>query len=218
VEKFTMRIIAGKMKGRLIPFDNRTYSSAETTSQKLKKAAFSMMGEWLNSLRFLDLFACSGQIGFEACSRGAAVVMVEKDPHRFAFVRDLTREWSCGGSIRALRGDAMDLLESPDFQQQEGFDIIYMDPPYDAMFNDKPLCLAALESCSAVLKSDGMVLIQHPVSLQMPPSAGQLQLRKTRVYGKSALSCFEFPGHEHDDRDSEPQGFDSDPMPGEVLL
>jgi 16S rRNA (guanine966-N2)-methyltransferase len=188
-----MRVIAGKMKGRLIPFDNRSFNSAETTSQKLKKAAFSMMGEWLEGLRFLDLFACSGQMGFEACSRGANVVMVEENAVRFAFIRDLTREWSCGGSVRAVRGDAMKLLACDDFRNCPPFDVIYIDPPYDEHFQGEPLSVAAIAAASVVLGEDGVVLVQHPDALEMPRTSGPLILRKTRRYGKSAISCYEWP-------------------------
>ena len=74
-----MRIIAGEFKGRRIPFNNRKYGNARVTSDFVKKAVFSSLGEILCGKYFLDLFSCSGQIGLEACSRGAQVVINEPD-------------------------------------------------------------------------------------------------------------------------------------------
>src|SRR3990172_4106761 len=82
-----IRIIAGGLKGRVIPFSNKKFDDADITPQKVKGAVFSMIGEWLEGKGFLDLYAGSGQIGLEALSRGAdPVVLNEPDARRFHFI------------------------------------------------------------------------------------------------------------------------------------
>jgi len=58
-----MNIIAGSLRGRVIPFVNRKFDAAEATPQKIKGALFSILGEDLRGRSFLDLYSCSGQIG-----------------------------------------------------------------------------------------------------------------------------------------------------------
>lgn len=70
-----MNVIAGTYKGRTIPFSNRKFNNADITPQKLKGALFSILGEDLTGKSFLDLYACSGQVGIEAVSRGASFVL-----------------------------------------------------------------------------------------------------------------------------------------------
>ena len=51
----------------------------------MRETLFNWLGQWLDGLSCLDLFAGSGALGFEAASRGAArVVMVESDGAAFA--------------------------------------------------------------------------------------------------------------------------------------
>jgi 16S rRNA (guanine(966)-N(2))-methyltransferase RsmD len=87
--KGTVRIISGTLRGKVIPFLNSRYGDADITSQKVKGALFSMLGEHLNGKVFVDLFSGSGQIGVEALSRGAdLVVFNESDRSRFRFIKD----------------------------------------------------------------------------------------------------------------------------------
>ena len=61
-----IRVIAGKFRGKIIPFDNSKFDEADITPQRVKGAVFSILGEDLHGLIFLDMFAGSGQMGFEA--------------------------------------------------------------------------------------------------------------------------------------------------------
>ena len=90
-----MRVIAGRLKGRRIPFNNRRFGNARVTSGRVKEAVFSMLGTELQGLRFLDLFAGSGQMGLEAFSRGCDAVMNELDRPRHAFLTSAAGATSC---------------------------------------------------------------------------------------------------------------------------
>ena len=66
-----MRIIAGNMKGRKL--NPPKGDSIRPTSDKVKEAVFSMIGEHIDGAVAIDLFAGSGNLGLEALSRGAKV-------------------------------------------------------------------------------------------------------------------------------------------------
>src|SRR3989338_242258 len=71
-----MKIIGGELKGRnfYLPVHIRP------TQNIVREAIFDLIGHDLSGLTFLDLFAGSGAIGFEAISRGASrVTLVESD-------------------------------------------------------------------------------------------------------------------------------------------
>ena len=94
-----MRIISGTLKGRTIPFNSRRFGNARITSGRVKEAVFSILGTDLSGKRFLDLFAGSGQIGFEAYSRGAHVVMNDFDRRRHGLIQGLVDQWGLAGQL-----------------------------------------------------------------------------------------------------------------------
>ncbi|HEU4921778.1 MAG TPA: 16S rRNA (guanine(966)-N(2))-methyltransferase RsmD, partial [Burkholderiales bacterium] len=80
--KGRIRIIGGEYRGRRISVPDRP--SLRPTPDRVRETLFNWLGQSLQGLACLDLFAGSGALGFEAASRGAArVVLVEHD--RLAF-------------------------------------------------------------------------------------------------------------------------------------
>ena len=80
--KGKIRIIAGEYRGRRIAVPDRP--GLRPTPDRVRETLFNWLGQSLDGLACLDLFAGSGALGFEAASRGAArVVMVEQDRAAF---------------------------------------------------------------------------------------------------------------------------------------
>ena len=80
-----MRIIAGTAGRRAIQVPP---SVTRPTTDMVRQALFSIMGDTLPGARVLDLFSGSGALGLEALSRGAAeCVMVEQDRQAAAVIR-----------------------------------------------------------------------------------------------------------------------------------
>lgn len=65
----TLRVIAGKYKGRSLKTPKAT--STRPTQGMLREAVFNICQNEIEGAFFLDLFAGSGAMGFEAISRGA---------------------------------------------------------------------------------------------------------------------------------------------------
>lgn len=148
-----MRVIGGSLKGRrLASFRGR---SVRPTSDKVREAVFNILHRPGPSTRVLDLFAGTGAMGIEALSRGAAeAVFVDIDSASIATVRKNLQ--SCGvldrskvykmDAVRAVRELAA---------RSEGFDLIFIDPPYESGLTEK-----ALEAIAAVrLLSPGGVIV-----------------------------------------------------------
>jgi len=161
--KGTIRIIAGLMKGRFIPFNLNKFKDAEITPQKVKGALFSIIGENLQGKMFVDLFSGSGQIGIEALSRRCSLVVLnEKDRARFEFIKNFVVQ--SGNSERALvlNLNAMSALK---YISERGIkaDIIFIDPPYDKEKGITGLYESILKDIekSGILKETSEVIIQH---------------------------------------------------------
>lgn len=82
----------------------------------------------MHGARVLDLFAGSGALGLEALSRGAAhVTFVERDRRAAAAIGGLLEEWrETTGTV--VCADALSWLAGA----TAAFDIVFLDPPYDA--------------------------------------------------------------------------------------
>lgn len=186
-----MNIIAGSLRGRVIPFVNRKFDAAEATPQKIKGALFSILGEDLRGRSFLDLYSCSGQIGLEAWSRGAdLVVFNEIDPRRFRFIKSLLKEWGVSGNVLLFNMHAfrcLKYLHSKNFR----FDCLFLDPPYEKRMEGTAYA-DLLEEIGRreVLQEEGLIAVQHFGKNVLPERTGPFALAETRRYGSSSLSLY----------------------------
>src|ERR1700740_2287219 len=81
-----IRIIGGDWKRTPLPVLD--LDGLRPTPDRVRETLFNWLGQRLDGLRCLDLFAGSGRPGFEAASRGAArVVMVERSARAAAQLR-----------------------------------------------------------------------------------------------------------------------------------
>lgn len=119
-----VRIIGGRWRSRLVKFPPTT--SLRPTPDRVRETLFNWLGQRLDGLKCLDLFAGSGALGFEALSRGAArVVMVERDREALGALRDSARELGAEG-LEIVQAEALAFLAS----DREKYDVVFLDPPY----------------------------------------------------------------------------------------
>jgi len=96
------------------------------TPDRVRETLFNWLGQELDGLACLDLYAGSGALGFEAASRGAArVVLVEKDR---AAVAELERSRATldAAQVTIVGGDAAAWLE----RERQRYDVVFLDPPF----------------------------------------------------------------------------------------
>lgn len=147
-----MRIIAGEYKGTnliSVPGDQ-----TRPTTDFLKEAMFSIL-EDCQGERVLDLFAGSGALGLEALSRGAeSVDFVDNAGRAWATIRRNIEKVRCEGRCRTVRQKVSAFLNA----QEEPFDLIFMDPPYNKNFIAPTL---ELIFDRGLVKDSGRVVVEH---------------------------------------------------------
>src|SRR3954462_9594035 len=113
-----VRIIGGKWRSRLLKFPPA--AELRPTPDRVRETLFNWLGQRLDGLACLDLFAGSGALGFEALSRGAArVVMVERDRVVASGLRDSARELGAAGA-EVHEADALPWLA----RSRDAFDVV----------------------------------------------------------------------------------------------
>jgi 16S rRNA (guanine(966)-N(2))-methyltransferase RsmD len=166
--KGKIRIIAGEYRGRRLAVPD--LPGLRPTPDRVRETLFNWLGQWLDGLSCLDLFAGSGALGFEAASRGAArVVMVEHSKNAFAALARARTELGAG-RIELVFGDALDYLR----RARERFDVVFLDPPFGQ--NALP---AVLEHLPRVLAPGARVYIEGPRPLEA--AAGFTLLKQARA-------------------------------------
>jgi len=121
-----VRIIGGRWRSRIVRFP--AAAQIRPTPDRVRETLFNWLGQHLDGLACLDLFAGSGALGFEAMSRGAArVVMVERDRAIARGLRDSAELLEAQG-LEVVEGDALGYLGRP----KEKFDLVFLDPPYES--------------------------------------------------------------------------------------
>ncbi len=166
--KGEIRIIAGEYRGRRIKVAPRP--GLRPTPDRVRETLFNWLGQWLDGVACLDLFAGSGALGFEAASRGAArVVMVENDRTAFASLQKSLGSIGAKG-VELVHGDAYDYL----VRSRERFGLVFLDPPFRQ--NALP---TVLERVAPRLEQGARVYVEAAAPVAAP--AGWTELRRDRA-------------------------------------
>ena len=132
------------------------------TPDRVRETLFNWLGQSLDGLACLDLFAGSGALGFEAASRGAAsVVMLERDPDLAAALR-ASQQRLKADAVRIERTDALSWMRAAPPGQ---FDLVLLDPPFET----RELLLDAIEASTHLLSSAGAIYIETGHALRDAP-------------------------------------------------
>ena len=117
-----MKILSGKFKNQTI-FFSKKFKYRPTTSI-VRKSLFDALNSLVNK-DFLDMYAGSGMIGFEASSRGADnVTFIEMNKQHMMQIRK-SAESIDFNNFNFLVRDSLRFLRKCD-----KYDIIFADPPY----------------------------------------------------------------------------------------
>ncbi len=132
-----MRIIGGEFRRRLLDFPEA--DGLRPTPDRVRETLFNWLGQELHGRRCLDLFAGSGALGFEAASRGAEqVVMVEKNRRVYQALQENARKLGCA-NVALHWADGLEFAR----QERARYDVIFLDPPFDAGYLPKVMPLLA---------------------------------------------------------------------------
>jgi 16S rRNA (guanine(966)-N(2))-methyltransferase RsmD len=170
VKPHEVRLIGGLWKRSKLPVADRP--GLRPTPDRVRETLFNWLGRDLSGWRCLDAFAGSGALGFEAASRGAAeVVLVERDAE-LARSLDASRRRLGATALKVETADALAWMARCAPQR---FDLVFLDPPYDA-----GLLAPALERAAPLLADGGFVYLEAGGPLPAPP-AGFTPYRQGRA-------------------------------------
>jgi 16S rRNA (guanine966-N2)-methyltransferase len=133
-----VRLIGGLWRRSKLPVLAR--ACLRPTPDRVRETLFNWLGQDLAGWRVLDAFAGSGALGFEAASRGAAEVqLLESDATLLACLR-ASQQRLRGEMLRIDRADAMAWMARAPAGR---FELVLLDPPFDAGLAGPALLLAA---------------------------------------------------------------------------
>lgn len=181
-----MRIIAGKFKGRrLVSFKA---DHIRPTTDRVKESVFNkLQGEWEDA-GVLDLFAGTGNIGFEAISRGAvSVVAVELSAKSIDIIRRNVSELKIGKEHRIVKDDVLKWLAR---YKGEAFDIVMADPPFTESLAHATLELLA---ASSAVGPQTTVVVEASSHERVDEAYSNLVCWDHRDYGDKKISFWSRP-------------------------
>lgn len=150
----TVRISAGEWRSRLLKFPN--VDGLRPTPDRVRQTVFNWLGQELHGLNCLDLFAGTGVMGFEALSRGAKLaVLVEKSRAAYQALADNKMALKAMNA-QVLNMDALQFIR----QNQQVFDVIFLDPPYHQNLLDQ-----VLPALKPLLSEHGLVYVEAEFAL-----------------------------------------------------
>jgi 16S rRNA (guanine(966)-N(2))-methyltransferase RsmD len=131
------------------------------TPDAMRERVFAVLGDLVSGARFLDLFAGTGAVGFEALSRGALRV-VFVDSHRSAarLVRTNCKNLDLDTSrVRLIVQPALNAVRDL-AAQGDAFDLAWADPPFETW----QMGLEALATAFAagLLTQDALACLECP--------------------------------------------------------
>lgn len=159
------------------------------TSDRVREAIFSALDarDAVRGARVLDLYAGSGALGLEAASRGGRIVTLVENSFgaaalcrknteavlRAAPKRDAPRIRVVGQAVQSF------LAGTPD-----GFDLVFLDPPYDLPEAELAGNLAAL---APLLDPDALVIVERGSRSPEPGWGPGLRLERRKDYGDTTV-------------------------------
>jgi 16S rRNA (guanine966-N2)-methyltransferase len=183
-----MRIIAGTFRSRTLTTPRGL--DTRPTSDRLRETLFNVLAPKIEGASFLDLYAGSGANGIEALSRGAKqAVFVEKAAPAIAAIRaNLNALHIANGYQLETRSVAASLKRLQ--EQGQTFQIVFLDPPYDAAEEYAQVLEYLGENGTALLASDAVVIAEHRRKQQLQENYGRLHRYRLLEQGDNALSFY----------------------------
>lgn len=150
-----MRIIAGRLGGRNFasPHGQRTHPM----SDKARGGLFNALGD-IDGLTFLDAFAGTGALGYEALSRGAkSVLAIELDKKAQTTITKNIDELGLRRQMKLIRANCSGWSDN---NTNEEFDIVIAAPPYDDLQPN------VVEKMADHVKLRGLFVVDWPGKLE----------------------------------------------------
>jgi len=182
-----MKIISGLYKGRVIHGCN--IEGTRPTQERVKESLFAMIQSKLRDGIVLDLFAGTGNLGFEALSNGSmACIFVDTNPKCTKSIQRTVESLQ----IKNAEVYTMDYQKALDKFQKEKrkFDLIFLDPPY--RYQNIESILKTLDE-KELINTSGIVVCEYEEE-ELQEEYPSFQRLKMRSYGSKNISIYQYRG------------------------
>jgi 16S rRNA (guanine(966)-N(2))-methyltransferase RsmD len=186
-----MRVIAGTLRRRTL--EAPAGLATRPTSDRLRETLFNVLAPRIEAARFLDLFAGSGAVGIEAASRGAgSVVLVERAAPALKVLRGNLDKLGLRDGVRveAMSVEAF-LRRVPAENSTMCFDVVFLDPPYDAADVYAAVLGMLGRDASGLLAESAVVIAEHRRKQKLEDAYGALRRVRVLEQGDASLSFYE---------------------------
>ncbi|WP_115720331.1 16S rRNA (guanine(966)-N(2))-methyltransferase RsmD [Gallaecimonas mangrovi] len=182
-----IRIISGIYRGRKLPV--KDVEGLRPTTDRVRETLFNWLQGHTIDARILDCFAGAGALGLEALSRhGAELVLVEKDQAvARQLIDNLARLNTQQGSV--VQADVLAWLKLP---PQQGFDLVFIDPPFGKGFAEPAMQLLA---DGGWLNTDAWIYVEVEKGLT-PATPAHWRLHRELNAGQVQAMLFQYEGQE----------------------
>jgi 16S rRNA (guanine966-N2)-methyltransferase len=171
-----MRVIGGDLGGR--NFEAVPGHRTHPMSEKIRGALFNSLGD-INGLSVLDAYAGTGALSIEAISRGAkSAVAIELDQNANRTIHENVELLGLVDKISPVRAAVKSWSRR---HQNEQFDIVLLDPPYN---NFDPKDLLNLRKH---VKKGGLIVLSLPPRTGFQFSESNQELLMHKNYGDADL-------------------------------
>jgi len=187
-----MRISGGIAKGRRTATKGLLSKTSDgeklrPTSSKVREALFDIIRNEIDGASFVDLYAGTGTVGFEALSRGASrAIFVEPNDLRALTINKNADELGFREKAQVVNSRAHEFLEKSS-SKKESFDIFFVDPPYHSEEIKKVLPMIGEKG---FLNKSGVVIVEHFFKRELPETAGELKIDRSYRYGDTMLTFY----------------------------
>ena len=176
-----MRIISGIYKNRKIKFNNL---QTRPTTDYAKESLFNLLNNMyeFNNISALDLFAGTGNISYEFCSRGVTnITAVDNNKRCIDFIKKIKLSLNIT-QLNIVFTNSMQYIG----RHKKEYDVIFADPPYS--YNDKQYeKLIELIFKKKRVKENGTLIIEHSKFVKF---TNHTNIFDTKKYGSVNFSFF----------------------------
>ena len=185
-----MRVIAGEYRSR--PLDAPPGMDTRPTSDRLRETLFNVLAPRMEGTEFLDLYAGSGAVGIEALSRGASrAVLVEKAVSALKVLRANLTRLKIKDSAEVHAGTVSAFLRRGSVGK---FDVVFLDPPYEAAGEYTSTLGLLGGAASEMLKPGAVVVAEHRKRDALDERYGRLVRTRVLQQGDAGLSWYALAG------------------------
>jgi len=180
-----MRIIAGQRRGH--KFDGPRDQATRPTSDLVRESIFNILGEAVEGLLVLDLFAGTGALGLEALSRGAErAIFFERNRENAALIRRNIATLRYEDRAQVVVADAYRWAKNYVPGENEPV-LVFIDPPY-ADYEDHPDRVAKLLEGLVRTLPDGSIIMSESSKRLDVEILPDLETWDVRKYGGTQVA------------------------------